>query len=94
MTPDTALHIRWNTMPDICVTSLWGRGTFAWMAPEVLLSLGRVTSKADIWSYGVVLWELVTGEKPGRGCNRTPLYAPLTHSRISTLTSPPRIPNL
>ncbi|XP_042704294.1 mitogen-activated protein kinase kinase kinase 21 isoform X4 [Chrysemys picta bellii] len=41
-------------------------GTYAWMAPEVIKS--SVFSKgSDIWSYGVLLWELLTGEVPYRG---------------------------
>ena len=35
-------------------------------APEVLMG-GRCTEKADVFSYGVILWELVTGERPSRG---------------------------
>jgi len=38
-------------------------GTFDYAAPE-LLSGERVSEKADIYSMGVVLWELVTGESP------------------------------
>ena len=46
-------------------------GTFAWAAPEVLLG-GRVESSADIFSFGVLLWEIATGEKPKRGALRDP----------------------
>ncbi|CAM9941455.1 unnamed protein product, partial [Bubo scandiacus] len=38
-------------------------GTVAWMAPEVIRS-EPVSEKVDIWSFGVVLWELLTGEIP------------------------------
>ena len=38
-------------------------GTWAWVAPEVILG-GRVTHKADIFSFGVVLWEIITLERP------------------------------
>ena len=41
-------------------------GTLAWMAPEVLTG-GRATDKADAYSFGVLLWELSTGERPRRG---------------------------
>lgn len=43
-------------------------GTYAWMAPEVFKS--QTFSKAsDVWSYGVVLWELLTGKTPYEGFN-------------------------
>ncbi|XP_064313212.1 mitogen-activated protein kinase kinase kinase 13 isoform X2 [Phalacrocorax carbo] len=38
-------------------------GTVAWMAPEVIRN-EPVSEKVDIWSFGVVLWELLTGEIP------------------------------
>jgi hypothetical protein len=41
-------------------------GTVQWVAPEVLRG-ERYTFKADVWSYGVVLWELVSRESPYRG---------------------------
>ncbi|CAI8048355.1 Mitogen-activated protein kinase kinase kinase 9 [Geodia barretti] len=40
-----------------------GAGTYPWMAPEVIIS-NDFSTKCDVWSYGVVLWELLTGEKP------------------------------
>nr|XP_039262213.1 mitogen-activated protein kinase kinase kinase 13-B-like isoform X1 [Styela clava] len=38
-------------------------GTVAWMAPEVIRN-EPVSEKVDLWSYGVILWELLTGEIP------------------------------
>ncbi|XP_015509482.1 mitogen-activated protein kinase kinase kinase 12 isoform X1 [Neodiprion virginianus] len=38
-------------------------GTVAWMAPEIIRS-EPCSEKVDIWSYGVVLWELLSGEIP------------------------------
>jgi serine/threonine protein kinase len=51
-----------------------GTGTFAWSAPEVLAGR-RCSEKADIYSWGVVLWEVCTGEPPVRG-NMRPLQCP------------------
>ncbi|MBN3282311.1 M3K20 kinase, partial [Polyodon spathula] len=41
-------------------------GTFPWMAPEVIQSL-PVSEMCDTYSYGVVLWEMLTREIPFKG---------------------------
>lgn len=41
------------------------RGTLPWMAPELLSGKSNmVTEKIDVYSFGIVMWELVTGEEP------------------------------
>uniref|UniRef100_A0A6A7FUF5 mitogen-activated protein kinase kinase kinase n=3 Tax=Hirondellea gigas TaxID=1518452 RepID=A0A6A7FUF5_9CRUS len=47
-------------------TQLSQAGTYAWMAPEVIKS-STFSKGSDVWSYGVVLWELLTGEAPYKG---------------------------
>ncbi|KAI5382686.1 receptor protein kinase TMK1 [Lathyrus oleraceus] len=37
-------------------------GTFGYMAPEYA-AMGRLTTKADVYSFGVILMEMVTGRK-------------------------------
>lgn len=49
--------------------------TKAWAAPEVIYRK-RATEKIDIWSYGVILWEVVTGRPPLRGQLSMPSTAP------------------
>ncbi|KAK9811452.1 hypothetical protein WJX72_004105 [[Myrmecia] bisecta] len=41
-------------------------GTFAYAAPELLLN-HKCSEKVDIYSLGVIIWELVTDEVPQRG---------------------------
>lgn len=41
-------------------------GTPCWTAPEVLRNM-RYTEKADVYSFGIVLWEMATREDPYRG---------------------------
>ncbi|XP_014244385.1 mitogen-activated protein kinase kinase kinase 13-B isoform X2 [Cimex lectularius] len=50
---------QWNEIS----TKMSFTGTIAWMAPEVIRN-EPCSEKVDIWSYGVVLWELLTCETP------------------------------
>ena len=47
-------------------------GTYRWMAPEVI-EHRPYNNKADVFSFGVVIWELLTGQIPYPGL--TPLQA-------------------
>lgn len=49
-------------------------GTYRWMAPEVI-NHQPYDQKADVFSFAIVLWELVTGKLPYE--NMTPLQAAL-----------------
>lgn len=41
------------------------RGTLPWMAPELLSGkTNMVTEKIDVYSFGIVMWELLTGDEP------------------------------
>ena len=43
-------------------------GSPAWMAPEVITNGTRIRPPSDIFSFGVVLWELLTGLVPWQSC--------------------------
>eukprot|EP00727_Mastigamoeba_balamuthi_P002316 m51a1_g12081 putative serine threonine kinase (537) ;mRNA; f:3007-5389 len=44
-------------------------GTIAWMAPEVLSS-ARYSEASDVYSFGIVMSEILSGEVPFKGLNK------------------------
>ena len=47
-------------------TRMSAAGTYAWMAPEVIKN-STFSKASDVWSFGVMLWELLTGQTPYKG---------------------------
>ncbi|MFO0741926.1 MAG: protein kinase [Labilithrix sp.] len=62
-------------------------GTPAYIAPEVTSGTGKVDHRADIYSLGVTLYELVTGQRPFSGPTNTRVAA--AHERAPVI--PPRL---
>jgi len=59
-----------SRIKDESVTKISGMlGTPGWSAPEIYKQ-DKYTEKVDMYSYGVVLSEMVTGEKPYAGLNQ------------------------
>ncbi|XP_050329500.1 uncharacterized protein LOC126759017 isoform X3 [Bactrocera neohumeralis] len=59
-------------------------GTYAWMPPEVIKS-STYSKSSDVWSYGVLLWELITGETPYKGFDS---YSVVFGIAVNMLTLP------
>ncbi|CAK4960231.1 unnamed protein product [Aphanomyces euteiches] len=41
-------------------------GTLNWMSPEQRFSPRKVTVQSDVWSFGMTVWQLMTGDLPYR----------------------------
>jgi serine/threonine protein kinase len=75
---DAMPGVRWNPIGQERQCDRWQgnrrfpvlAGAFVWSAPEVLMG-AKCSNKVDIYSFGVILWELVTGESPQRGRMRS-----------------------
>jgi len=53
-------------MTGTAVKDTEAAGTPEWMAPELIRN-EPVTEKSDIFSFGVIMWELSTLSKPWKG---------------------------
>ncbi len=71
-------------------------GSPSYMAPE-LLSEGPIDGRADVFSTGVVLYELLSGRKPFVGDSPTSIVYQILHAQPAALTDvapglPPQLP--
>lgn len=53
-------------------------GSLRYMAPEVAEGL-PYNASVDVYSFGIILWELNTGKKPFEGLNRELFYERVVH---------------
>jgi len=62
---DLDSHARGSPDTDATISF---RGTPNWMAPELIRS-EKCSGKVDVWSFGVVIWELLTRHEPYKTLN-------------------------
>ncbi|MBI3693671.1 MAG: serine/threonine protein kinase [Acidobacteria bacterium] len=65
-------------------------GTVAYMAPEQLRGDGS-DARADLYSLGVVLYEMAAGHRPFPGPTATALMSQILHDAPPTLPGPPEL---
>lgn len=76
--------------PDAPVIETRTYGTVTHAAPELLM-YGQLAKPADVYSLGVVLWEMLTGRRPYAGMSHTMVLHAVSSGR--GLEPPPSLPD-
>lgn len=58
------------------------QGTISHMPPE-LIREGRMHKSTDVWSYGVLLWEMYSGQRAWSGLSYTQLMQAIGYEKKS-----------
>uniref|UniRef100_A0A6B2L9B0 Protein kinase domain-containing protein n=1 Tax=Arcella intermedia TaxID=1963864 RepID=A0A6B2L9B0_9EUKA len=71
-------------------------GTVSWTAPEVLVGRKKYNEKADVYSFGIILWELVTRREPYKEMNPVQVILDVTRGKREAIPKecPPELKRL
>ncbi|XP_051858046.1 putative mitogen-activated protein kinase kinase kinase 7-like isoform X6 [Drosophila albomicans] len=53
-----------GTIKELTTVNTEEIGTYIYMAPEICNEGGRYTERCDVFSFGIVFWEVMSGKKP------------------------------
>ncbi|CAL0330366.1 unnamed protein product [Lupinus luteus] len=63
------------------------RGTLPWMAPELLSGKSTMVSeKIDVYSFGIVMWEVLTGDEPYADMHSASLIGGIVNNNLRPRT--------
>lgn len=80
--------LRTLTVASISAASSAVGGTCAWGAPEVILNGDEHSTASDVYSMGIIMWELMTCEVPFAGLDHPQIYARLLNRQRPAVPSP------
>lgn len=64
-----------------------------WMAPEVVVEGQEPTTKSDVFSFAIIMWEVLTGQKPWGGISPHQVFFQLMKKERPTLPEDKDIPS-
>ena len=70
------------------------RGTLPYMAPELVSDPDHVSEKADVWSLGMVLWEMLCLETPFQTLTPQQIIAGLMVGNLAPEARPLAFPSI
>ncbi|GAB5368305.1 hypothetical protein AAMO2058_001308000 [Amorphochlora amoebiformis] len=76
---------------EVAVTPADFVGSYAYMGPEII-STTHYDTKADIYSLGIVLWEVLTQERPYQGIKQTTVLRNVVDAAQGGCSLRPQIP--
>jgi serine/threonine protein kinase/Tfp pilus assembly protein PilF len=80
---DASLDDDWNVKPLTAVGSVVGSGPY--MSPEQIAG-GDVDPRSDVFSLGVVIYEMATGQRPFSGETRAEMMQSIMHATPEPIT--------